>query len=362
MNLKRKYVEKLSYLFKNTSNIQTSILDWYDCNGRNNLPWKNSSIYEIWISEIMLQQTQVKTVIPYFLNFIKKFPTLESLINAEEDDIIANWSGLGYYRRARNIYASCKLIKNKYNGEFPKTIDEIIKLPGIGRTTASAIATFSKNGKHTILDANVKRLLKRIYNLPNSNYKDDEKTLWELSENLLSEKRPDDFIQAYMDLGSLICKPRNPNCSNCPVSLECLSKDDHKALMKRDGKLSSRKSPKEMKIWVLAIRDLRDNFYLEKISMGNLWSGLYSSPIFGSESKLNKWIEDNQFNNFVSDNCWTFEHRLTHKKITFFVYSCVLDKNKKVSLIQDNWYNLSNITIGIPRYQTKINEIFEQAI
>ena len=159
MNSKKKYLNRLNYHSENKQEIQKNILSWYDSFGRKNLPWKRRPIYEIWISEIMLQQTQVKTVIPFFRKFMNKFPNLKNLINANLDDILSSWSGLGYYRRAKNIYLACRIIEDKHNSKFPNSFNEIIKLPGIGRTTAAAITTFSNNGQHTILDANVKRLL-----------------------------------------------------------------------------------------------------------------------------------------------------------------------------------------------------------
>ena len=156
---------KLDYLTRKDISLRKKILEWYDKNGRHSLPWKNQSIYLIWISEIMLQQTQVKTVIPYFIKFKKKFPTLKKLIRADLDSILNSWSGLGYYRRAKNIYEACKIIDREYKGIFPKSYEEILKLPGIGRTTAGAISTFSGLGSYSILDANVRRFLIRVYDL-----------------------------------------------------------------------------------------------------------------------------------------------------------------------------------------------------
>ena len=146
-----------------SSNLSNSVLKWYKKHGRNNLPWKVKDPYKIWISEIMLQQTQVSTVIPYYLKFIKKYPNLKSLASADLDELMLIWSGLGYYRRIKNIHISSQIIAREHNYNFPHKYDDILSLPGIGRTTASAISTFSGFSNKAILDGNVKRILIRFY-------------------------------------------------------------------------------------------------------------------------------------------------------------------------------------------------------
>ena len=179
MSLKK----NLNYHSNQHALLRKRILRWYDKNGRKSLPWKTSNVYEIWISEIMLQQTQVNTVIPYYKNFIKEYPNLNILSHASLDEIMKLWSGLGFYRRAENIYKTCIKIQNDFNGKFPKKYEDILSLPGIGRTTASAIATFSGYGKHSILDGNVKRFLSRLSNIQNDTSMVN--SLWEMSESLL---------------------------------------------------------------------------------------------------------------------------------------------------------------------------------
>ena len=343
-----------NYHNKNKNIIRKNILLWYDKFGRHNLPWKNKSIYHIWISEIMLQQTQVNTVIPYYTRFIKEIPTLKKLIDSKLDDIMALWSGLGFYRRAINIHKTCLIIKNKHFGKFPTTYDEIIKLPGIGRTTASAILTFSGNGVNSILDGNVKRFIQRLYSVMNEKEgKDALNQLWFLSENLLSKTRPSDFIQAYMDLGSLVCKKTNPKCESCPVRNYCITRMNNSNLSMRLK--STRKKIKHKKLWTLMLVDSTNNrLYLEKISYMNLWKGLYSSPLFSEKLKLDKWLLENNLENLASQDIWQFNHKLSHIEFLFNVRLCKINYNKKISLMKDNWYNLSDINIGIPRYQNKI--------
>ena len=170
------------------SSFSNRIVNWYKKNGRHDLPWrKNISPYSIWISEIMLQQTQVKTVIPYFNKFIEKYPNLEALIQASEDEILAQWSGLGFYRRAKNIYKACRVINENFNNKLPTNINDLESLPGIGRSTAGAIMSIAFNEGHPILDANVKRVLGRYKKISFKTENEKQKKLWLISEKLTSQ-------------------------------------------------------------------------------------------------------------------------------------------------------------------------------
>ena len=206
--------------------IAKKVLYWYD-NNKRSLPWRNKCSlkqkeYFTLVSEFMLQQTQVKTVIPYFNNFLKNIPNLKSLAKVNETKLLRHWQGLGYYSRAKNLKKSARLIINNYNGKLPSNYDELKKLPGIGDYTASAISAIAFN-KHVIpLDGNIERVLKRILNL-----KTDEEIK---KENLHKEKkifgrtsRSSDYVQALMEIGALLCKPKNPNCEKCPITKNCLS-------------------------------------------------------------------------------------------------------------------------------------------
>jgi len=279
---------------------------------------------------------------------------------ADLGDILSTWSGLGYYRRAKNIYLACRIIEDKHNSKFPNSFNEIIKLPGIGRTTAAAITTFSNNGQYTILDANVKRLLSRLYNVTDMKNTERENLLWSISENLLSKSRPGDFIQAYMDLGSIICTSRKPHCDKCPLSNLCYTNIRYPGVKNNISSKKPQKLVKEEKLWSLVIIDCQNNLYLEKISIGNLWPGLYSSPIFTSKSKLLEWAKSKNLSTLFTKKFFSFQHRLSHINFTIDAFLCCVDKDKKISLIEDNWYNLSNITIGVPKYQNKIIDKFRQ--
>ena len=196
------------------------ITKWYRVKGRNNLPWrKNITPYRVWISEIMLQQTQAKTVVNYFENFISYYPTLKDFISASEEDILSLWKGLGFYRRARNLYKAKEIIHKKFNGELPNTFEDLITLPGIGKSTAGAILSIAYKLPYPILDANVRRILTRLFFLSDGN----EKELWDLSSQILDKKNVDDFQQGIMDLGATVCAPKNALCEECPLNKKCIS-------------------------------------------------------------------------------------------------------------------------------------------
>lgn len=199
------------------------LLSWYKKNSRK-LPWREHiSPYKIWISEIMLQQTRVENVIPYFDRFIKKFPDIQTLSQTRKPEVLRLWSGLGYYSRARNILKTAKIISQEHDGKFPKDLNSLVRLPGIGNYTAGAILSIAYNLPFPILDGNVRRVLSRVYmNL-------SEKQLWKIAEELVLGAgtlgiRAGDFNQALMELGALVCFSRNPLCSYCPLQLLCLAK------------------------------------------------------------------------------------------------------------------------------------------
>lgn len=342
---------KLNYHSKKYILLRRKILNWYDDNGRRSLPWKTHDPYKIWISEIMLQQTQVKTVMPYYKKFIRKYPNIRSLSNASLDEIMKLWSGLGFYRRAENIFKACIKIQEEFDGKFPKNYENILSLPGVGRTTGSAIVTFSGYEKRSILDGNVKRFLSRLFGIDYTQAKVN--SLWEISEGLLSNSRPADFIQAYMDIGSLICKKSKPLCDQCPVASNCKSYP-YKNLESNTSTLTLKRKNDKKNIWALAILNQDGDLYLEKISYNNLWNGLYSAPIFHKKSDLFRWVDSFNLGKSLESEIWKFSHNLSHIKFIFNVMTCNIKSQKKISLSDDNWYNLSNMDFGIPKYQNKI--------
>ena len=204
------------------NDFAANLTHWQRMHGRNALPWQGGNAYQVWISEIMLQQTQVATVIPYYQRFLAAFPTVSMLAAASEDQVLAHWSGLGYYTRARNLYRAAQHIMQSHAGEFPNTYDSIVALPGIGRSTAAAICALALKQTHAILDGNVKRVLARYHAI--TSYTGEKKTeamLWQHAEALLPAKDIAGYTQGLMDLGALICTRRNPLCDVCPVQRNC---------------------------------------------------------------------------------------------------------------------------------------------
>ena len=204
-----------------TPAFANALLHWFDQHGRSHLPWQhNRTPYRVWVSEIMLQQTQVSTAIPFYERFMAAMPTVRDLAEAPEDTVLHLWTGLGYYARARNLHRSAKLICTDYEGRFPDNLDDLISLPGIGRSTAGAILCLAMGGRAPILDGNVKRVLARYYAVegwPGQRAVSDQ--LWTLAERNTPHERVADYTQAIMDLGATCCKRTQPSCTTCPLSL-----------------------------------------------------------------------------------------------------------------------------------------------
>ena len=330
-----------------------SILRWYETNGRKRLPWKVKDPYKIWISEIMLQQTQVATVIPYYNKFVDTYPDLQSLSKASLDELILIWSGLGYYRRIKNIFLAAQIISKKYNNKFPKDYQAILSLPGIGRTTASAISTFSGYSHRAILDGNVKRILRRYYNISYENNSKTEKILWEKSTHVTPLKKTSQFIQAMMDIGSLVCTRSKPNCRMCPLrEINCLYTENVQKITK------NKKNIKKINMFLLTVINSVDEVYLEKIQSGMLWENLYSGPFFYSAMKMNSWLRKKRIPAAKIKNKYEINHRVTNKDIKIINYVYFLKNDKNVSLSKENWYNLAKLNVGIPKYFDKAIKVY----
>lgn len=205
--------------------VAVALLAWWDA-GHADLPWRRAhDAYGVWVAEIMLQQTQIATVIPYYERWMARFPTAEALAAAPLDDVLKLWEGLGYYSRARNLHAAAQIVTHEHGGRLPSTVPELIKLPGIGRYTAGAIASIAFDVPAPILDGNVIRVLSRVHDIEEDVTQSATRTrLWHLAEELVPLKRPGDFNQALMELGQSICLPKNPRCLICPLSALCLAR------------------------------------------------------------------------------------------------------------------------------------------
>ncbi len=200
-----------------------AVLAWFEQYGRKHLPWQqNKTLYQVWLSEVMLQQTQVATVIPYFARFMERFPTVIDLANASIDEVLHLWTGLGYYARARNLHKAAIQIRDEFGGEFPTRFDDVLALTGVGRSTAGAILSSVLDAPHPILDGNVKRVLSRYFAVEGwAGEKAVENRLWQLSESVTPDTQVADFNQAMMDLGAMICTRTKPKCLLCPLQENC---------------------------------------------------------------------------------------------------------------------------------------------
>lgn len=255
-----------------------SVLHWFDKHGRHDLPWqKNKSAYHTWISEVMLQQTQVATVIPYFHRFIDRFPDVTSLARAEIDEVLHLWTGLGYYARARNLHKAANQVCELHQGEFPLSVDELEALSGIGRSTAGAILSISSGRRAAILDGNVKRVLARFYAVEGWAGKSSiAKELWAYAEQNTPYSRAGDYTQAMMDLGATLCTRSKPKCEICPILTGCQAK-----ALSRVSEFPYPKPKKTIPVkqtYMLLIENKAGNTLLYQRPPSGLWGGLWSLP------------------------------------------------------------------------------------
>ena len=266
------------------------LLIWFDASGRKDLPWqKNKTAYRVWISEIMLQQTQVKTALPFFERFTERFDTVGDLARAPLDEVLNLWSGLGYYARARNLHKTAKIVTKKYGGSFPTNTAELESLPGIGRSTAGAIIALSRGEKATILDGNVKRVLSRLFGLTAwPGLKKQESALWELAQKFTPNSRISDYTQAIMDFGATLCTRARPNCLDCPFKNDCIAFSQG-IVEKCPGSKPKKKLPVKQKSMIMIC--CSKEFLLEKRAPDGLWGGLWTFPECDPENLQSKLTE-----------------------------------------------------------------------
>ena len=271
------------------SDFADRLLAWFDDNGRKDLPWQqNVTAYRVWVSEIMLQQTQVQTVIPYFNRFIDRFPNIRALATAKQDEVLSHWSGLGYYARARNLHKAAQQISDEHGGKFPVSLDEVIALPGIGRSTAGAILSLANGQRHTILDGNVKRVLARFDAIAGWPGKADvEADLWKVADRYTPDERTAAYTQAIMDLGATLCTRSKPACDRCPVSTDCQALRTH-SVVQYPGRKP--KLTKPLKTTTMLLVSVSGQVYLERRPESGIWGGLWSLPELGERS-IDDWCD-----------------------------------------------------------------------
>ncbi|WP_031434302.1 A/G-specific adenine glycosylase [Methylomarinum vadi] len=330
--------------------FQQHILDWFDQHGRKDLPWQRDiNPYRVWISEIMLQQTQVATVIPYFNRFMARFPNVASLADAPIDEVLQYWSGLGYYARARNLHRAARTIIEN-GGKFPTTIETVQALPGIGRSTAGAILSIACRQSHPILDGNVKRVLARFHGVHGwSGDSKINKRLWEISARLTPLQRTADYTQAMMDMGATLCTRTKPKCECCPLNSACYAW--------REDKVAELPSPKPRKIipvkqsfWLL-LRNENNQILLEKRPPAGIWGGLWSLPEFENLDELRRWCQERGFATGSMRKLPGQRHTFSHYHLdyTAVIANCENRNNCVMEASATVWYKTSQIeSLGLP--------------
>jgi A/G-specific adenine glycosylase len=293
------------------------VLAWQAQHGRQGLPWQNTrDPYRVWLSEIMLQQTQVSTVLGYYPRFLQRFPDVQTLAQASQSDVLALWSGMGYYSRARNLHRCAQTVVQDFAGEFPRSAELLQTLPGIGRSTAAAIAAFCFAQRVAILDANVKRVLTRVLGFDADIARPaNERALWQHATDLLPRTRLTDhmprYTQGMMDIGATLCLPKKPNCLVCPLAQQCKAKaqnDPQRYPVKTRTLKRSTQS-----LWLLWAQHEDGRVFVVQRPGTGIWAGLHCLPVFETPDAL--WAQLSQAQRNSAHELPAFKHVLTHKDL-----------------------------------------------
>lgn len=335
--------------------FQKLILGWFDQHGRKHLPWQKNKIpYRVWVSEIMLQQTQVNTVIPYYETFMRQFPNLSSLANAREDEVLHLWAGLGYYSRARNLHRAAKMIMQEFSGKFPDNLDDLQQLPGIGRSTAGAILSIAYNQQAAILDGNVKRVLTRFLGITEIvTDKNVEKQLWDCAETYAPKQRAADYTQAMMDIGATLCIRGNPQCDRCPLIKSCSAHEQGIAHL-LPAKKTSRQIPERRATFLILQNNER--VLLQKRPPMGIWGGLWSFPEIpdAPEKKIIQYYCKQRLNISVTsfELLNPFRHTFSHYHLD--IHPVIIPVKRIPTVIMEDgkqiWYNPQKPeSVGLPK-------------
>ncbi len=326
------------------------LLAWHDVHGRKNLPWKHPvDAYRIWLSEVMLQQTQVKTVIPYFLRFIERFADIGALAQAAEDDVLSLWSGLGYYSRGRNLHQTARIINTQYKGLFPEDIQTLVQLPGIGPSTAAAIASQAFNQPTAILDGNVKRVLSRYFMIGGVSTQ-TTKVLWERAHQCMSQDRSADYTQAIMDLGATCCTAKNPQCAICPLKTTCLA-NLNGVVTDYPSKKPKKELPSKQQQFLL-MHNQQGQIYLEKRPAKGLWGGLWCTPSIDLEIDPASFIQTTYSHHVLNiQPLMNIKHTFTHFKLYINALSIETNASQQATCEhQGRWFShTETIKLGLAK-------------
>ncbi|MBD1385744.1 A/G-specific adenine glycosylase [Mucilaginibacter rigui] len=335
-------------------NFSAELIAWYTDNKRD-LPWRNTTdAYIIWLSEIILQQTRVEQGMPYFYRFAERYPTVTAFAAAHEDDILKLWQGLGYYSRGRNMLKTAQLVQQQYNGVFPVSYHQLIKLKGIGEYTAAAISSFSANEARAVVDGNVYRVLARYFGIDEPiNSPKGKKTFQKIADDVLDNARPALHNQAIMEFGAMLCKPKNPACGICPVRMDCIAFKTN-ATTCLPVKLKTVKIRKRYFNYML-ISD-GEKILMNKRNEGDIWANMYDLPLVETPELMDivELLQLPQMKNLGSnialkDNSAIIKHVLTHQQL-YIRFLILKDFPKE---LQENWFyadieNLKNLALPKP--------------
>lgn len=328
------------------------LLTWYQAHGRHELPWqKNPTPYRVWISEIMLQQTQVSTAIPYYHRFMRNFPSLKSLATANLDHVLSHWSGLGYYARARNLHRAAIILHKEQHGRFPKNVEALKELPGIGLSTAGAIASFSMNIPATILDGNVKRVLTRYFAVEGWPGKTEvHQQLWAIAKANTPEKNVNHYNQAIMDLGAMICTRTKPKCSLCPFTKDCIAHQENRETEFPYRKKAAKRPTKQ--IQTLLLQQHSGEILLERRPPTGIWGGLWGFPECSLDEDLKKYCQEHYQVKVLDYQKWDLmHHQFSHFHLEINPVLLIIKPNGLQIMDSDSqlWYNISDeLPGGIP--------------
>ncbi|HZW26502.1 MAG TPA: A/G-specific adenine glycosylase [Gallionella sp.] len=295
-------------------NFASRLIRWQRKHGRHDLPWQGQDAYRVWLSEIMLQQTQVATVIPYYQRFVASFPTVAALAAATEDEVLAHWSGLGYYARGRNLHKAARIVVEKFNGEFPRKIEDILELPGIGRSTAAAICALAYHERRAILDGNVKRVLARWCGIEGwAGNKKVEEQLWQQAESLLPPRDVATYTQALMDIGATVCTRGKPKCGECPVNADCVASNTNRTAELPTPR-PKKAVPERHATFLLLMHD--SDILLEKRPGSGIWGGLWCPPqIDDGQGVAEDYLQRNGMEVSERIDLPEFSHTFTHFRL-----------------------------------------------
>ncbi len=354
--------------------VSGKLLNWYEKNHRD-LPWRNTrDPYIIWLSEIILQQTRVEQGLPYFRRFIERFPKIQDLAKASENEVLKFWQGLGYYTRARNLHTTAKFITSEYKGKFPDEYNNIRKLKGVGDYTAAAIASFAYNYPAAVVDGNVHRFLARLFGeFTPAKSSSGKKLFNELAESLLNREKPAIHNQAIMEFGALHCRPVNPECATCPFQNSCIAyRSDQVALLPVKSKTTLIKT----RYFNYLLVHFDGKIFLNKRAPGDIWTQLYEPPLIetGKKISVDKLIHSNPWNEYfqsgfeVKSDKHFAVHKLSHQHIYARLIEIILTKKPKklfvnsfISVVPEEIYKYPVSRLVENMLRVSLKELYEAA-